>query len=52
MLPIILKRELKLRGWGLIFQAIIYVFQDFVLKRDQSVLRFPPVSISIVRGFD
>ncbi len=38
--------------FSLIFQAIIYVFQHFVLKRDQSVLRFPPVPTSIVRGFD
>src|SRR5262249_24543500 len=37
---------------GLIFQAIKYVFQDFVLECDQSVLLFPPVPTSIVRGVD
>src|SRR5262249_39085903 len=35
-----------------IFQAIIYVFQEFVLEGEQSLLRFPPVPTSIAPGFD
>src|SRR5262245_53600232 len=35
----------------LIFQAIIYVFQEFVLECDQSLFRFPPVPTSISRRF-
>src|SRR5262249_15278352 len=41
-----------IRSCILIFQAIIYVFQEFVLEREQSLLRFPPVQTSIARGIE